>query len=74
MARAFGSGASMLPKAPSFVVAKIAFNTNAARKPRTISTYSLRADLLAAHPSHWINTGAPSQFAVWAALTLANGW
>ena len=39
----------MLPKAPSFVVAKTAFNTGAARKQRTNSTFSSRVGLLAAH-------------------------
>ena len=63
----------MLPKAPSFVVAKIAFNTDGARRQRTISMYSLRAELLAAHPSHWINTVAPLRLAVQATLILANG-
>ena len=63
----------MLPKAPSFVVARIAFNTDAGRRRRTISTSSSLAGLLAAHPSHWINTGAPSQLAPWTALTSANG-
>ena len=73
MVRAFGFGASMLPKAPSFVVAKTAFNTDAARRQQTILTVSLPADLSAAHPSRWINTGAPWQLARLIALTLANG-
>lgn len=73
MARAFGSGASMLPKALSSVVAKIAFNTDAARKQRTISMYSSRTDLLAARPYHWINTAAQLQLALWAIPIWVNG-
>ena len=73
MERAFGSGASMLPKALSFVVAKIAFNTDAAPRQQTILTYSLPADLLAAHRFRLINTGALSQLALLTALTLASG-
>jgi hypothetical protein len=46
---------------------------NAARRQRTISTHSSRAGQLAAHPSHWINTGAPSPLAAWATLILGNG-
>src|SRR6516164_1184962 len=73
MARAFGFGASMPLKAPSFVVAMTAFNTDAARRQQTILTVSLPADLSAAHPFRWINTGAPWQPARLTALTLANG-
>jgi hypothetical protein len=46
---------------------------DAARRQRTILTPSLLAGLSAAHPSHWINTGAPSRLAPWTALTLAIG-
>jgi len=63
----------MLPKAPSCVVAKIAFNTDAARKQGTISTYSLRTELSAARPFHWINTAAQSQLGVWATPIWVNG-
>ena len=63
----------MLPKAPSFVVVKIAVNTDAARKQRTISVYLSRTDLLAARPFHWINTAAHSLLALWATPIWVNG-
>jgi len=73
MARAFGCGVSMRPKAHNSAEAKIACSIDAAPRQRTILMPSSLAGLLAAHPSHWINTGAPSQLAPWTALTSANG-
>jgi len=73
MARAFGSGALMRPKPHNSAEAMTACLIAAARRQQTTLTPSSLVGLLAAHPFHWINTGARSRLAPWTALTLANG-